>query len=131
MTIEEIRDQCLLIKGAKESFDKVIVNFKVMDKVFAFYPIKFKNNEHFFVIKCDPEKTTELREKYIGVTKGYYTGNTLKWNSVYLNKDVPDKVIKELINNSVNEVIKSLPKYKQEEYFNKKETNDKKIKRKK
>ena len=131
MTIEEIRKKCLLIKGADESFDKVIVNYKIMDKVFAFFPITFKNNEQFFVIKCDPQKTTELREKYKGVTKGYYTGNTLMWNSVHLNKDVPDKIIVELIHNSVNEVLKSLPKYKQEEYFFKEETKNKKNNRKK
>ena len=50
MTIEEIREKCLLIKGAEKSFDKVIVNYKVMDKVFAFFPIKFKNNEHFLLL---------------------------------------------------------------------------------
>ena len=125
MNIEELRKKCLSVKGAEESFDKVIVNYKVMGKVFAFFPLTFKNNEHFAVLKCDPEKSVELREKYKGVTKGYYTGNTLMWNSVYLQKDVPDKLIAELILQSVNEVTKSLPKNKQEEYLDKEKQREK------
>lgn len=40
------------------------------------------------------------------------------WITVYLEGDVPDKLIKELISHSVEEVIKKLPKKKQEEYRN-------------
>ena len=122
MNIEEIRKKCLSVMGAEEFIDKVIVNYKIMEKVFAFFPITFKNNEHFIVIKCDPVKSAELRKKYEGVTKGYYTGNALMWNSVYINKDVPDKLIEELIFHSANEVVKSLPKYKQEEYIGQEKT---------
>jgi predicted DNA-binding protein (MmcQ/YjbR family) len=67
-------------------------------------------------MKCDPEKTAELREKYDGITKGYYAGNNLMWNSVYIQSDVPDKLIVELIEHSVEEVVKKLPKKKQKEY---------------
>jgi len=67
-------------------------------------------------LKCAPEKTVELREKYNGITKGYYAGNNLMWNSVYIQKDVPNKLIVELIEHSVEEVVKKLPKKKQEEY---------------
>lgn len=68
-------------------------------------------------MKCDPERTVELREKYEGITKGYYAGNSLLWNSVYIQKDVPDWLIKELIQHSVDEVVKKLSKRKQEEYL--------------
>ena len=40
------------------------------------------------------------------------------WITVYLEGDVPDKLIKELISHSVEEVLKKLPKKKQEEYKN-------------
>jgi predicted DNA-binding protein (MmcQ/YjbR family) len=39
------------------------------------------------------------------------------WNSVYIQKDVPDGLIQELIKHSVEEVIKKLPKKKQAEYY--------------
>jgi len=85
--------------------------------MFAFFSLNPKDNEHFVVLKCDPIKTMELRDRYDGVTKGYYAGNNLKWNSVYIQKDVPDNLIVELIQHSADEVIKSLSKCKQEEYL--------------
>lgn len=121
MNIEELRSNCLAVKGAEEClpFDDDTPVYKVMGKMFAFFSLTPKNNEHFVVMKCDPDKSVELREKYSGVTKGYYTGNNLLWNSVYIQSDVPDNLIKELIRHSAEEVIKKLPKRKQEEYRNK------------
>jgi predicted DNA-binding protein (MmcQ/YjbR family) len=87
-----------------------------MNKMFAFYPVNPKDGGHFIVMKCDPEKTVELREKFEGVTKGYYAGDNLKWNSVYIQKDVPDELIIDLIAHAAEEVVKKLPKKKQEEY---------------
>ena len=118
MNIEDLRKHCLAIKNVEECtpFGEDTMVYKIMDKMFAFFPLNPKGNEHFAVMKCAPEKTAELREEYEGITKGYYAGNSLKWNSVYIQKDVPDKLIIELIEHSVEEVIKQLPKKKQKEY---------------
>ena len=118
MNLEELRNHCLAIKNVEECtpFGDDVMVYKIMNKMFAFYSLNPKDNEHFVVMKCSPEKTVELREKYEGITKGYYAGNNLQWNSVYIQKDVPDKLIIELIEHSVEEVIKKLPKKKQEEY---------------
>ncbi|MDR2585659.1 MAG: MmcQ/YjbR family DNA-binding protein [Prevotellaceae bacterium] len=118
MNIEELRNCCLAIKNVEECtpFGEDVMVYKVMNKMFAFFPLNPKEYEHFVVLKCAPEKTVELREKYQGVTKGYYTGNNLMWNSVFIQKDVPDKIIVELIEHSAQEVVKKLPKKKQEEY---------------
>ena len=95
MNLEELRNHCLAIKKVEEctSFGEDILVYKIMNKMFAFFSLNPKDNEHFVVIKCDPGKTVELREKYQGVTKGVYTGATLMWNSVYIQKDVPDALI--------------------------------------
>lgn len=118
MNIEELRDCCLAVKGAEEctSLGKDLISYKIMNKVFAFFLLNPKEGEHFIVLKCDPDKTVELREKYQGITKGVYTGATLMWNSVYIQKDVPDALIAELIEHSTEEIIKKLPSKKQEEY---------------
>ena len=118
MNIEELRDTCLAIKNAEEStsLGKDLISYKIMDKVFAFFLVNPKEGEYFVVLKCNPERTVELREKYRGITKGVYTGPTLMWNSVYIQKDVPDSLIVELIGHSAEEVLKKLPKKKQEEY---------------
>ena len=112
MNIEELRNHCLAIKNAEECtpFGEEVMVYKIRNKMFAFFPLNPKEGEHFAVLKCDPEKTVELREKYAGITKGYYAGNSLKWNSVYIQKDLPDELIVALIKHSVEEVIKQLPK---------------------
>ena len=121
MNIEEFREHCLNIKGASESFpfDDTTLVFKVMDKMFAYIGLEPKDGEFFVNMKCDPEKSADLRARYEGVRPGFHT-NKLLWNSVYIDSDVPDNLIVELINHSVEEVIAKLPKYKQEEYKNSK-----------
>ena len=118
MNIEELRNHCLAIKNVEECtpFGDDVLVYKIMNKMFAFFPLYPKDNSHFAVLKCDPEKTVELREKYKGVTKGFYAGDNLMWNSVYIQQDVPDALIVELIDHSVKEVVKKLPKKKREEY---------------
>lgn len=119
MNIEEAREFCISIKGATESFpfDETTLVFKVMGKMFVYTSLTPKDGLFKLEMKCAPERSIELREQYEGVTHGMHT-TTFLWNSVYLNSDVPDSLIKELILHSVDEVIKKLPKKKQEEYLN-------------
>ena len=103
MNIEDYREYCLSVKGATECmpFDKHTLVFKVMDKMFSFATLRPKNGRFWADMKCNPDKSAELIEQYED-----------------LEGDVPDKLIKELISHSVEEVIKKLPKKKQEEYRN-------------
>jgi Uncharacterized protein conserved in bacteria len=119
MNLEEIREYCINIKGASESFpfDEVTLVFKVMDKMFAVIGLEQKEEGFSVTLKCDPDKALELRETYEGIIPAFHF-NKRYWNSVRLEKDVSDKMIKELVNHSVEEVIKKLPKKKQEEYNN-------------
>ena len=117
MNIEELREYCLSIKGASECFpfDESTLVFKVMGKMFAYIALDPKDGQFKVDLKCAPERSSELREKYDGVRHGTHT-HSLLWNSVYLTSDVPDILIKELIEHSVEEVIKKLPKKTQIEY---------------
>lgn len=119
MNIEELREHCLSIKGSTESFPFIkhdILVFKVMGKMFAYTPLEPKDGVFKVYLKCNPDKSVELREKYHGIAETDF--KTLLWNLVTLESDVPDKLIKELINHSAEEVIKKLPKAKREEYKN-------------
>lgn len=120
MNIEDFRDYCLSVKGATESLPFMHHNelvFKVMDKMFAFIALNPKDGIFIANLKCNPDHSIELRERYSGINPGHHP-STLLWNGVTLNSDVPDKMIEELILHSVEEVIKKLPKYKQDEYRN-------------
>lgn len=119
MNIEEVRDACLKIKGAKETFpfgEDVLV-YKVMDKMFAYFALDSKDGEFWLNLKCDPERAIDLREHYEGVRPGYHSSKK-HWNTIVMDSDVPESLIIELIQHSVDEVIKKLPKKKQEEYNN-------------
>lgn len=120
MNIEELRESCLRVKGAIECFpffDDTVIVFKVMEKMFAYAPLYPKDGGHFVNLKCDPEKSSQLCEYYYGITQGFHA-NKKYWISVYLDSDVPNDLIEELIVHSVEEVINKLPKKKQEEYAN-------------
>lgn len=118
MNIEDLREFCLSVKGADESFpfidDRILV-FKVMGKMFVYVNIEPKDGVFRVSMKCHPDKSAELRDKYEGVVNGQHT-KALGWNSICLESDVPDDLIKELILHSVAEVINKLSKKKQAEY---------------
>lgn len=118
MHIEAFRDHCMTVKGATEStpfIDPDVVVFKVMDKMFAMLALTPEDGSHKADLKCNPEYTLELRERYEGIGPGHVK-STLLWHRIVLESDVPDKLILELIHHSVEEVIKKLPKKKQYEY---------------
>lgn len=121
MNIEELREYCLSQRGATEGFPfgEDILVFKVMDKMFAVLGLEPHDEGFMVIVKCDPEKAIELREKYQSVFPGYHF-NKKYWNSIYLEGDMADDEIKYWIDHSVEEVIKKLPKKQQQEYANSK-----------
>ena len=112
MDIETYRNYCLQKKGVSESFpfDNKTLVFKVEGKIFALTDI---DNFTFINLKCNPEKAIELREQFMGIMPGYHMSKK-HWNSVYLEADVNDKLLVELIDNSYLLVVKSLPKIVQQ-----------------
>ena len=60
-------------------------------------------------------KAIELREHYSGI-EGAYHFNKKYWNSVRFDSDVDDKLMKELIDHSYDEVIKKFTKKLRAEY---------------
>ncbi len=85
--------------------------------MFAYMGLESRDGEFWLNVKCDPEKAIELREHYNGIRPGYHS-NKKYWNTIVIESDVSDALIKELIQHSVDEVIRKLPKVKQAEYNN-------------
>lgn len=113
MNIEEFREYCIQKKGVTEAFpfDKNTLVFKVMGKMFALIDVEAFD---FVNLKSDPEKAVELREKYQGIKPGYHMSK-IHWNSVYVNTDVSDKLVFELVDDSYNLIVSSLTKKLKEE----------------
>ena len=115
MDIEQFRDYCLSKNGVTESFpfDEKTLVFKVMGKMFALSGLE--NNPAKANLKCNPERSIELREEYDGlITPGYHMSK-IHWNTVELEKSIPQSLIVELIDHSYNLVVKSLTKKLQAE----------------
>lgn len=60
-------------------------------------------------LKCDPEKAVELREHYSSVVPGYHM-NKRYWNTVMVDGTIDDRLIREWVDHSFDEVVKKLPK---------------------
>ncbi|MDO6811860.1 MmcQ/YjbR family DNA-binding protein [Tenacibaculum soleae] len=117
MNIEELHDYCLTKKGVTENFpfDDVTLVFKVMGKMFALVGLdSWEKGETKINLKCNPERSLELREQYESINPGWHM-NKKHWNTVTLNNDVSDKLAFELIDHSYELIIKGLTKKLQEE----------------
>lgn len=73
-----------------------------------------KAKKKIITLKCEPSFGIMLRENYKDITAGYYM-NKVHWNSLYLNGDVPDTVLKQMIDNSYELIFAALPKKVQKE----------------
>lgn len=112
MNIEDYRNYCINKKEVTEHFpfDEDTLVFKVCNKMFALASLKkWEEGNAFINLKCDPDYAQELRVEYDGVQPGYHM-HKLQWNSVYVNSDVPTRLITKLIDHSYDLVVQKLPK---------------------
>ncbi len=77
-----------------------------MGKMFALTGI---NHFTSINIKCDPEKAVELREQYASVQPGYHMSKK-HWNTVLIDGSIPDKILREWIDESYDLVVAGLTK---------------------
>lgn len=114
MDIERIREYCLSKKLATEdsAFGPEGILFRVYDKIFAYLDLE---RPDLVVVKCNPDYAAELRERYDGI-RGAWHWNKRYWNEVHFDADVPDDLIFSLIDHSLAEVLKKLPRKYRDAY---------------
>lgn len=115
MNIEQIREYCLKKKGVTEEFpfDEETLVFKVAGKIFllaSLEAIPLQIN-----LKCDPEKSIELREEYESIQPGYHM-NKKHWNTIILNGTVPPNRFFEWIDDSYLLVVAGLKKSERKKF---------------
>lgn len=117
MDIQQYFDYCLGKPGVTEHFpfDEDTLVFKVGGKMFALSSLReWESGRPSVNLKCDPERSAELRAEYEAVEPGYHMSK-LHWNTVAVNSDAPDGLLRELIDHSYELVVKSLTKKAQAE----------------
>jgi predicted DNA-binding protein (MmcQ/YjbR family) len=107
MHIDEFREYCLSKPGVEETFpfDQTTLVFKVGAKMFALTDLE---EEFAVALKCDPDYSTELRERFPNI-RGAYHMNKTHWNTIYEAALFDEKLFKQLIDHSYELVFNSLP----------------------
>jgi predicted DNA-binding protein (MmcQ/YjbR family) len=114
MNIETLRTYCIKKKGVTEEFPfgpETLV-FKVKGKVFLLTSLGGEGLQ--FNVKSDPDKAVDLRDRYDAIQPGYHM-NKKHWNTVIVDGSVPMQLLKEMIDDSYELVVQSLPKKIREE----------------
>lgn len=114
MNIEELREYCMSKKGVTEGFPfgETALVFKVAGKMFCLANME---GELRVNLKNEPEKNIELREHFPAIRPGYHM-NKQHWNTVEIDGSIPDKVIKQLIDESYRLIVEKLSKKKRNEF---------------
>lgn len=113
MDLNHLREYCLTKKGTTEGlpFGPDTLVFKVMGKMFALTDV---DNPVSINLKCDPERSQELREEFEEIQPGYHMSKK-HWNTVSLTGRLEKAFIHELIDHSYDLVVKGLKKKEKEE----------------
>lgn len=106
MTHKEVEAYVLEMPNAKLDypFGEGVAVYKVGDKMFAL--ISEKSDPLRISLKCDPQLSTLLREKYETVMPGYHL-NKKHWNTIILSGQLPWEEVQGLIRHSYDLVAKT------------------------
>ncbi len=112
MNLENFYEYCISKKGVTEHFpfDQDTLVFKVGEKMFVLSSLKqWELGQPSVNLKCNPERALELRAQYDAIQPGYHMSK-VHWNTIAINLDVSDLLLKELIDHSYDLVFSSLTK---------------------
>ncbi|EFE69596.1 MULTISPECIES: MmcQ/YjbR family DNA-binding protein [Streptomyces] len=110
MTPQELRALCLSFEAAVEDFPfgpRTSV-FKVGGRLFALTdldarPLKVN-------LKCDPEDALRLRADHPDLIVPGWHMNKRHWNTVTVDGGLPDRLVRELVEDSYDLVVAGLPR---------------------
>jgi predicted DNA-binding protein (MmcQ/YjbR family) len=114
MRADELRDHCLSFAGAEETFPFGFEAsaFKVAGKIFALS--RLAQRPLRVSLKCEPQLAEQLREAYPSVVPGYHL-NKRHWNTVTIDGSIPDRTIKDMVEDSYDLVVSKLPRVRRRE----------------
>jgi predicted DNA-binding protein (MmcQ/YjbR family) len=109
MDATELRSWCLEQPGAIEEFPFGPEHsvFKVAGKMFALSALDRAPLE--ISLKCEPDLALQLRAGYPAIRAGYHL-NKRHWNTITLDGSLHDEFVRDLIEDSYDLVVSSLPK---------------------
>ncbi|MFF9000582.1 MmcQ/YjbR family DNA-binding protein [Streptomyces achromogenes] len=110
MTPAELRAFCLSFNAAVEDFPfgPEFSVFKVLGRMFALTTLDARPLT--VNLKCDPEDAVRLRGEHEGLIVPGWHMNKRHWNTVTVDGALPDRLVRELIEDSYDLVVAGLPR---------------------
>lgn len=90
------------------------IRYQIEGKMFAAICRDDDNKPVYITLKLEPAEGEFWRGQFEDVIPGYYM-NKVHWNSIKADGEVPDDVVKGMLENAYSKVFHSLSKKKQKE----------------
>ncbi len=94
------------------------IRYKIGDKMFAAICLGEDDKPYYINLKVEPEEGAFLREQYEDIIPGYYS-NKKHWISVNPDGNVPDDLLKDLLDKAYELVLAGFSRKKQKEILEK------------
>ncbi|MFE0100146.1 MmcQ/YjbR family DNA-binding protein [Streptomyces sp. NPDC059009] len=109
MTPDELRAFCLSFNDVVEDFPFTPETsvFKVAGKLFAL--TRLDGSPLTVNLKCEPDIAVQLRQAHPEIVPGYHM-NKRHWNTVTVDGELPDAMVRELVEDSYDLVVAGLPR---------------------
>lgn len=88
--------------------------YQIAGKMFAAVCLDDSGNPYYITMKLAPENGDFYRQQYPDVLPGYYM-NKVHWNSVQADGEVPDLVLRDMLDEAYALILHSFSKKKQSE----------------
>ena len=116
MKYEWIDDYLLKMPGVTKDLQKDWnwIRYQIGGKMFAAICLDDNDKPYYITLKLEPLEGDFWRKQYEDIIPGYYM-NKQHWNSVKADGEVPDDILKDLLDKAYQIVFGSFSKKKQKE----------------
>ena len=92
------------------------IRYQIGGKMFAAVCLGENDDPYYITLKLEPSEGDFLRQQYEDIVPGYYM-NKVHWNSIKPDGEVPDDLLKDLLDKSYRLVLGGFSKKKQQEIW--------------
>lgn len=90
------------------------IRYHIGGKMFAAICLDDNDKPYYITLKSAPLESEFLRKEYEDIIAGYYM-NKVHWNSIKANGNVPDEIVKDLLDKAYQLVLNGFSRKKQKE----------------
>ena len=94
------------------------IRYHIGGKMFAAVCLNDKNEPYYINLKLEPMRGEIMRQQYEDIIPGYYS-NKVHWNSIKPDGQVPDDLLKDMLDESYRLVLGGFSKKRQREILGK------------